>query len=300
MLRQRFELLEMGSSTARLSLDRPVLALADRSESGLASSGTSSALMRTRIGTSMATPGGLSRSDSVRAGVKEELQRSSTLLSPHLAGEFAPSSSSSQLLQSTSLSNMSAVVQHEGKLPPAHAQHGESNHSPQFQNNVSRNDAKGIGPGEAAVLAAAIGRLDRLCTFSSQTTGLGLRVDRWHSKAYTLNAPGSADYPREKLDKNGNVVEAFGGEGTPVMDRLDLSGINFGPHDLHILTRWLFKPEVLPTLTSINVSKNPLIGQAWRPDEHIAAFIPFIELLANSNVKELRMANIGMGFEATL
>ena len=300
MLRHRFELLEAGSPARRPSPGTPTLALTDRSESDLMLRESSSALTRTRPGTAAATSGGLSRSDSVRAGLMLQRQRSSCSVPRTLASEFVRNTPGSQLLQLSSKSDTSSsIAQHDevSQLPQlGHMQHEAGDQSPRF----ATNDAKGIGPGEALVLAAAIGRLDRLCTFSAQTTGLGLRVDRWHSKAYSLNAPGSADYPREKVDRDGNVVDAFGEEGTPMVDRLDLSGINFGPYDLQILTRWLLKPEVLPMLTSLNLSKNPVIGQSWLPDDHIAAFIPFIELLADSNIKELRMANIGMGFEGAV
>ena len=279
MLRARFELLE---DMAAKSMSRSLAKLG---------SSRSSTLGRTRSSTLMRTKS----SDS--------LDRSQTLSSSGATG--SPTGSQNMQLVTTDGQNQSPRdddSQSSRLIPSPRDADAASDQSPGPSPRAAHevNDGPGLGPGEAIVLSAAISKLDRLCSFSAETTGLGLRVDRWHRKAYTLNAPGSMDYPREKKDGNDKVVPAYGDEGWEVTDRLDMPNINFGPTDLQVLTRWLLKPEVLPMLRSVNLSGNPLIGQSWRPDAHIADFIPFLELLGNSNIKELRLANVGMGFEAAM
>ena len=153
---------------------------------------------------------------------------------------------------------------------------------------VEVDEGPGLEPGDMMVLASAIPKLKNLCCMHLETTGLGLRVDRWHREAYSLHAQGSPDFPRDE-------------HGREIKEVIDLPNINFGPTDLIVLTRWMEKPEVLATVTSINLSGNPVIGQSWRPDEHIISFIPFLEVLSESKVlRELRLANSGMGFEAAM
>lgn len=69
--------------------------------------------------------------------------------------------------------------------------------------------------------------------------------------------------------------------------------------DIMLLAAWMGRPNVLPTLTKLNLRYAPIFGSnnanLTKPDKFVHECEPFFAALKESSVAELNLANTGMG-----